>query len=89
MHGLSIRALTCNCGNVLRRNDTLQQCPGAKVIRSVFVHPTCTNSPLRPFWITSGLRPQTARRSGSNLNQYRYIYLSKWTGEHSSNGSRG
>jgi hypothetical protein len=55
MHGLSIRAPTCNCGKGLRRNDTLQQRPGAKVIRSVFVHLIRTNFLLRPFWITSVL----------------------------------
>jgi hypothetical protein len=37
--------------------DTIRcsNAPEQRSIRSVFVHPTCTNFPLRGFWITSVL----------------------------------
>jgi hypothetical protein len=50
--------------------DTIRcsNAPEQRSIRSVFVHPTCTNFPLRGFWITSILptiRQVTSRFRGS------------------------
>src|SRR5262249_52594947 len=52
-------------GNGLREHDTLEQRPRAKVIRSVFVHPTCPTSHNAFSGLTSVLptiRPKCAVR---------------------------
>src|SRR5215468_7235953 len=63
-------------GNGLREHDTLEQRPRAKVIRSVFVHPTCPTSHNAFSGLTSVLattRPQRSFVSHKALHACRTI----------------